>query len=86
MEHIQTTQKAQTIQAMLTSDQVDNSASALWQRIERASTNPRERRIAYLLFNCALTPREIVKYCPHEFPDLQEVHILRSVLLKTFVS
>ena len=33
----------------------------------------RERRLAFLLYHCNLKPREIVRRCPQEFPDVNEI-------------
>lgn len=44
--------------------------------------NPREVRLAYLLFHCDMGPREIVHVCPQEFDDIHEVYALRSTILQ----
>lgn len=45
-------------------------------------SNPREQRLAYLLFHCGLSPREIVQRCPQEFRDVQEISRLRRSILE----
>jgi hypothetical protein len=49
----------------------------LWDAIKNLIPTLREQRVAYLLFHCGLKPREIVQFCPDEFPDVREVHRLR---------
>ncbi len=34
----------------------------------------RDLAVAYLLFHCNLKPREIVRRCPEEFSDVQEIY------------
>jgi hypothetical protein len=43
--------------------------------------NEREQRLAYLLFHCGLSPRDIVQTCPSEFADLEEIYQLRCALM-----
>ncbi|HET8840105.1 MAG TPA: hypothetical protein VFN35_01500, partial [Ktedonobacteraceae bacterium] len=54
----------------------------LWDVIKNLIPTPREQRIAYLLFHCGLKPREIVQFCPNEFPDVREVHRLRRNIVE----
>ena len=42
----------------------------------------REQRLAYLLFHCGLKPREILRFCPQEFGDMQEVYRVRRNVVK----
>ncbi len=42
----------------------------------------RERRLAYLLYDCGLKPKEIVRLLPEEFKNRQEVHQLRRNILE----
>ncbi len=63
----------------------------LWERIQRLFPDVRERRVAYLLFHCNLSPRDILHHAPQEFRDVQEIchlrhHILERVLLHSGVS
>ncbi len=66
-------------------EEAHNQARALWRRIEYVVTDVRERRVAYFLFHCDLSPKEIVQRCAHEFPDVQEVYVLRCALMKQLV-
>jgi len=36
-----------------------------------------ERLLIYLLYHCGFKPREIMRYCPQGFSDVQEVYRLR---------
>ncbi len=49
----------------------------LWEVIRSLIPNERELRVAYLLFNCGLKPREIVHFCPQEFSQVEEIYRLR---------
>lgn len=53
-----------------------DESSELWEAIESLLPGERERRVAYLLYHCNLKPREIVRYVPEEFGDVQEVYRL----------
>jgi hypothetical protein len=55
--------------------------SARWEILQKMLPDVRERRLAYLLFHCGLTPREIVRLCPQEFNDVHEIsHLRRSIM------
>ncbi len=53
----------------------------LWEAMKQLLSSSREQRVAYLLFHCGLKPREIVQYCPEEFPQIEEVYRLRRTLV-----
>ena len=53
----------------------------LWQIIERILQNKHEQRLAYLLFHCGLKPREIVRYLPREFSDVQKIYSLTRQII-----
>lgn len=62
------------------SNENDNSQN-IWGSIEGQLSNPRERRMAYLLFHCALKPFEIVDNFPNEFSNVYEIsHVRRNIL------
>ena len=44
-------------------------------------SKPKERRLIYLLFLCGLKPREIMRYCPLEFTDVQEIYRLQRNIM-----
>lgn len=54
----------------------DESGSC-WEVILTLLPNTREHRLAYLLFHCGLKPKDIVRYCPQEFSEVQEIYRLR---------
>jgi DNA-directed RNA polymerase specialized sigma24 family protein len=54
----------------------------LWQVIQSLIPDQRQQRVAYLLFHCHLKPREIVKFIPHEFSDVQEIYSLRRTIVE----
>ena len=56
-------------------------ASEVWEILQGMLPSRRERRLAYLLYHCGLKPREIVRFCPQEWHDVQEIyHLRRSIL------
>lgn len=54
----------------------------LWSIIQNVLPDERERRVAYLLYHCGLKPEEIVRTCPQEFNDVQEIHRVRCVVIE----
>jgi DNA-directed RNA polymerase specialized sigma24 family protein len=58
------------------------SSREVWDLLTTLLSNPRERRLAYLLFHCGLGPREIVHCCPQEFNDVHEVYCLRRNIME----
>lgn len=54
----------------------------LWEIIQRLLPHAREQRLAYLLFHCGLKSREVVRFCPQEFNDVQEVYRLRRNIMQ----
>jgi hypothetical protein len=44
--------------------------------------NERERRLVYLLYHCGLKPREIVRFCPQEWSEVQEIYRLRRNIIE----
>ncbi len=57
-------------------------AQDVWEIIQSLFSNERERRVAFLLFHCNLRPREIVRRCPEEFSDVQEIYRLRRNIME----
>src|SRR6266702_1164048 len=49
----------------------------LWEVILTMLPGDRERRLAFLLYPCNLKPREIVRLCPQEFSNVDEIYRLR---------
>jgi hypothetical protein len=56
--------------------------SEVWDMLHMILSNPREQRLAYLLFHCGLKPREIVCFCSQECSDVQEIYHLRRNIIK----
>ena len=56
--------------------------SEVWEVLQTMLSNPREQRIAYLLFYCGLKPREIVRYCPQEWRSVGEIYTLRRTIME----
>ncbi len=45
----------------------------VWNWVQATLSSERERRLAYLLYHCGLSPEEIVRDCPQEWSDVHEV-------------
>jgi len=54
----------------------------VWALIQDRMHNAREQRLAYLLFHCGLSPREVLRCCSREFNDLREISHLRYSILE----
>jgi len=61
-------------------DNTENSE--VWESLQLMLSNPREQRVAYLLFHCGLGPREIIRFCPQEWSDVQEIYRLRRTIME----
>jgi hypothetical protein len=53
-----------------------------WDILKGLLSNPREQRLAYLLFHCGLRPREIVQFCSREWSSVQEISALRRTIME----
>jgi hypothetical protein len=60
-------------------------SSEVWESLQAILSNTREQRLAYLLFHCGLGPREIVRFCPQAWSDIQEIYRLRRNIMKRFL-
>ena len=58
------------------------SGSELWDLLAGLLSNPREQRLAYLLFHCGLLPGEIVQRCSPEWSSVQEISVLRRTIME----
>jgi hypothetical protein len=56
-------------------------SSELWDILKGILPNPREQRLAYLLFQCGLKPREIVQFCSQEWNYVQEIYSVRRTIM-----
>jgi hypothetical protein len=61
-------------------DTTDSSEE--WDILQTELPNEREQRLAYLLYHCGLKPREIVRFCPQEWSDVQEIYRLRRNIME----
>ena len=52
----------------------------IWGWFQARLSSEREGRLAYLLYHCGLEPAEIVRCCPQEWSDVQEVARLRRII------
>lgn len=54
----------------------------MWEAIFHLLPDKRDQRVVYLLFHCGLKPREILRFCPQEFSDVQEIYCLRRNIME----
>ena len=57
----------------------------VWESLHMLLSNPREQRLAFLLFHCGLKPKEIICFCPLEWSDVQEIYRLRRDIIERLV-
>lgn len=60
----------------------DHENSKEWEMLRKTLPNAREQCLAYLLFRCALKPREVILLFPQEFHDVQEISRLRRSIIE----
>jgi len=53
----------------------------VWEALQTMLSDVREKRLAYLLFNCKLKPGEIIRFCPQEWSDVREIYRLRHNIM-----
>ena len=61
-------------------DQTDSSEA--WEIFQTILPEGREQRLAYLLYHCGLKSREIVRFCPQEWSDIQEIYRMRRNIME----
>jgi DNA-directed RNA polymerase specialized sigma24 family protein len=64
----------------LVEDNTENGE--VWESLQMLLSNPCEQRVAFLLFHCGLKPREIIRFCPQEWSDVQEIYRLRRAIME----
>lgn len=60
-------------------------SSEVWDILQTMLPIKREQRLAYLLFYCGLKPREIMRYFPQEWCNVQEIYRLRRSITDRFL-
>ncbi|MBV8695445.1 MAG: hypothetical protein JO183_08165 [Ktedonobacteraceae bacterium] len=60
----------------------DDNDTDLLEVILKFLPNPKEKRLAYLLFHCGLKPREIVLHCPREFETVKDIYRMRRNIIE----
>ena len=61
--------------------QEPSESGVVWGKLQAALSNERERRLAYLLYHCGLSPAEMVCCSPQEWSDVREMARLRRSIL-----
>ena len=62
--------------------QGNHGSLELWNWVQTTLSSVRERRLAYLLYHCGLSPAEIVRGFPHEWSDVCEVAHVRCIVFE----
>ena len=62
-----------------------DDGSEFWEAIMSMLPNEREQRLANLLYNCGLKPREILRRCPNEFSSEQEIYRLTRNIMERLI-
>ena len=75
------TLRASSRRAIAPGEDIDDQGK-LWETIQTLVSDAREQRVAYLLYHCGLKAGEIVRACPQEFSDVQEISHLRCNVLE----
>ena len=57
----------------------------VWNGIQNALPNGNEQRLAYLLFQCGLKPKEIARFCPREYSDVQDIYHMQSRMMNCLI-
>ncbi len=58
------------------------NSTEVWDILQTMLPNKHEQRLAYLLFYCGLKPREIMRFLPQEWSDVQDIYRLRRTILE----
>ncbi len=54
----------------------------LWETIAALLLGEKEKRVAFLHFHCNLKPREIMRYCPGEFSNEDEIYRIKRNIME----
>lgn len=75
--------RSQAILVQLEGSQVEDNLKSndVWNGFQKVLPNGNEQRLAYLLFHCGLKPREIVRFCPREYSDVDDIYHLQSSMM-----
>ena len=57
----------------------------MWEALQAMLSDEREKRLAYLLFNCKLKPGEVIRFYPQEWSDVREIYHLRCNIMERFL-
>jgi hypothetical protein len=60
----------------------ETRSSELWHLLKGILANAREQRLAYLLFQCGLGPREILQVCSQKCSPGPEIYHLRRTIME----
>jgi hypothetical protein len=61
------------------------SNNEVWELLQTMLPDKREQRLAYLIFYCGLKAREIVRYLPQEWSNVQEIYRLRRSITERLI-
>ncbi len=61
---------------------MSTTGSEFWEMLEKMPLDNHELRLAFLLFNCGLKPKDIVYAFPEESYDVHEISVLRCTIIE----
>jgi hypothetical protein len=61
---------------------MSTKGSEVWEMLEKMPLDNREQRLAFLLFNCGLGPKDIVSAFPEESYEVHEISVLRCTIIE----
>jgi hypothetical protein len=64
----------------------NSKSSEVWENLKQGISDAREQRMVFLLFNCGLSPDDIVQSRVVEFNDAQEITSFRHRIIKQMIS
>ncbi|HEX6109744.1 MAG TPA: hypothetical protein VFZ02_10075 [Ktedonobacteraceae bacterium] len=66
----------------LCNSDMSTTGSEVWEMLEKMPLDNREQRLAFLLFNCGLRPKDIVHTFPEESYNVHEISLLRCTIIE----
>jgi hypothetical protein len=82
LETLRVSRRPKVVSSLWPDEEECVKRSVIWGRLQAKLSNPHEQRLAYFLFHCGLSPREIVQCYPQEWSDVQEIARLRHTILE----
>ena len=85
LETLRASKRTGSVPSLWLDGEVACDSSQVWQKLQALLSSEREQLLAYMLYHCGLSPADIVRACPHEWKDVQEVAHLRRRIFMHFL-